>query len=68
MGERRNWVAEACERVGGVQKAAVIVGVREATMYGWRRQGYVTLLGPALRLAKASAIPVERFAPPAKQS
>ncbi len=67
MAERKNWVAEACERTGSVQKAAVIAGVREATMYGWRRQGYVTLLAPALRLAKASSIPVERFAQPGKQ-
>jgi len=37
-------------------------------MYGWRRQGYISLLGPALRLAHASRIPVERFASPDVQA
>jgi len=68
VGERKNWVAEACERVGGAQKASEIAGVRLGTMYGWRRQGYIHLLGPALRLARASRIPVERFGPPEAQA
>ncbi len=69
MGEKRkNWVAEACERVGGVLQAAAIAKVTQATMYGWRRQGYISLLGPALRLARVSRIPVERFASPDVQA
>jgi len=57
-----NWVAEAITRVGGIVQAAAICRVRQATLYDWKKKGAIRLLAPALRLAKASNIPVERLA------
>ena len=65
---RKNPVSEACERVGGVLQAAVVAKVTPGTMYAWRRQGWISLLGPAFRLARASRIPVVRFVPPEARS
>lgn len=59
-----NAVAEAIAKVGGAVQACAIARVTPATLYDWRRKGYIRLLGPALRLAKAAKMPVERFAPP----
>ena len=62
MVQAKNWVAEACDRLGGVLQAAAVAKVTLRTMYGWRRRGCISLLDPALRLARALRIPVERFA------
>jgi len=49
--------------VGGVAQACAICRVTPATLDDWRRKGYIRLLGPALRLARAAEMPVEAFAP-----
>jgi hypothetical protein len=37
-------------------------------MYEYKRQGYVHVLAAGVRLAKATGIPVEKFAPPDVQA
>lgn len=61
---KANAVTQAVEKVGGVVQAAAIMRVQPATVYRWLREGSVYQLVPALRLAKATSMPVERFAPP----
>jgi hypothetical protein len=59
-----NPVEQAVAKVGGAVQACAICRVTPATLYDWRRKGYIRLLGPALRLARAAEMPVEAFAPP----
>jgi len=59
-----NPVEQAVAKVGGAVQACAICRVTPATLYDWRRKGYIRLLGPALRLARAAEMPVEVFAPP----
>jgi hypothetical protein len=61
---KANPVEQAVARVGGAVQACAICRVTPATLYDWRRKGYIRLLGPALRLARAAEMPVEVFAPP----
>ncbi len=64
MAAKTNAVAQAIDKVGGGMKAAAIMGVQLATAYRWKKAGVIPLLVPALRLAKAAGVPVEKFAPP----
>lgn len=57
-------MSEAIARVGGAIQACAIARVTPATLYDWRKKGHIRLLEPALRLAKAANMPVEKFAPP----
>src|SRR5437773_10603629 len=67
-GGPKNWVAEACDRLGGVLQAAADAKVTLRTMYEYKRQGYVHVLAAGVRLAKATGISVEKFAPPDVQA
>jgi hypothetical protein len=64
MNKSPNPVAEAIEKVGGAVQACAIARVTPTTLYDWRRRGYVRLLGPAIRLARAAEMPIEEFGPP----
>jgi hypothetical protein len=59
-----NAVDQAVAKVGGAVQACAICRVTPATLYDWKRKGYIRLLGPALRLARAAGMRVEEFAPP----
>jgi hypothetical protein len=61
---KQNPVEQAVAKVGGAVQACAICRVTPATLYDWRRKGYIRLLGPALRLARAAGMRVEDFAPP----
>jgi hypothetical protein len=50
--QRVNWVATTIENVGGIVQAAAIAGVRQATLYDWKKRQQVRLLRPALNLAE----------------
>ena len=56
-------MAEAIEKLGGIYAACHAAKTTPTTMYAWNKAGEIRLLKPALRLAKASGIPIERFAP-----
>jgi hypothetical protein len=47
-----NWVAKTIENVGGIVQAAAIAGVRQATLYEWKKRRQVRLLRAALSLAE----------------
>lgn len=56
---RTNAVEDAVQAVGGPSEASHICHVSAATIYAWRKQGYVSDGLAAVKLAKASGIPVE---------
>jgi DNA-binding transcriptional regulator YdaS (Cro superfamily) len=56
-----NAVARAIAAVGGPTKAARLCGVSNAAVHRWIRSGSVTLLRHALRLSRASGVPIEQF-------
>jgi len=56
-----NAVVEAIERLGGPVKASCIAGVSNATMYAWRDAGRVHRAVPAVLLARASGVSLERL-------
>jgi hypothetical protein len=47
-----NWVAKTIEDVGGIVQAAAIAGVRQATLYDWKKRRQVRLLQAGLHLAE----------------
>jgi DNA-binding transcriptional regulator YdaS (Cro superfamily) len=57
----QNAVARAVAVVGGPTKAARLCGVSNAAVHRWIRSGSVILLRHALRLSKASSVPIEQF-------
>jgi len=57
-----NTVRWAVDAVGGPLRAAVVMRVSLRTTYEWIRKGEIRLLTPALRLARLSGAPVEKFA------
>jgi len=59
--QEANAVARAIAVVGGPTKAARLCGVSNAAVHRWIRSGSVTLLRHALRLSKASGVPIEEF-------
>jgi hypothetical protein len=54
-------VARAVSVVGGPTKAATICRVSNSAVHNWIQSGSVGLLRHALRLSKASGIPIEEF-------
>jgi DNA-binding transcriptional regulator YdaS (Cro superfamily) len=54
-------IERAVSAVGGPTKAAGICGVSNTAIHKWIRRGNVTLLKHALRLSRASGIPIEEF-------
>ena len=59
--KKDNVVGRAVSTVGGPTKAAGICGVSNTAIHKWIRRGSVTLLKHALRLSRASGIPIEEF-------
>jgi hypothetical protein len=59
--KKDNVVERAVSTVGGPTKAAGICGVSNTAIHKWIRRGSVTLLKHALRLSRASGIPIEDF-------
>ena len=57
-----NSVTNAIDVVGGPTRAARICGVSNAAIHQWIKRGSVPLLKHALRLSRASGIPIEKFA------
>ena len=58
----RNSVREAVEKVGGIIEACALLKVSNRTLARWLATGSIRRLDVALKLAKASGIPLERFA------
>ena len=59
-----NPVADAIARCGGVHKAMLIMGVGRTTIWRWRKDGHITKLDAAVKLAKALQWSVERLTTP----
>ncbi len=59
---KENAVARAVAVVGGPTKAARLCRVSNTAVHYWLQSGSVGLLRHALRLSKASGIPIEEFA------
>ena len=57
-----NAIALAVASVGGPTKAARICRVSNAAIHKWIQRGSISFLVHALRLSRASGIPVEQFA------
>ena len=56
-----NAVARAVSIVGGPTKAARICRVSNAAIHKWLQRGRISLLVHALRLSRASGVPIEEF-------
>ncbi len=59
--KKNNAVERAVSAVGGPTKAARICLVSNTAIHKWIRRGSVSLLKHALRLSRASGIPIEEF-------
>ena len=59
--KKDNVVGRAVSALGGPTKAAGICGVSNTAIHKWMRRGSVTLLKHALRLSRASGVPIEEF-------
>jgi hypothetical protein len=57
-----NAVARAVSAVGGPTRAARLCGVSNAAVHYWINRGEIISLKPALRLSRATGIPIEEFA------
>jgi hypothetical protein len=57
-----NMVAAAVELAGGAAAVAELCGVRRQSVYWWIKEWKVERLVDALKLSRASGIPVEKFA------
>ena len=60
-GKKTNAVASAVSAVGGPTKAAIICRVSNAAVHKWIQRGSINGLRHALRLSRASGIPIEQF-------
>jgi len=62
-GKRRaeNVVARAVALVGGPTRVATLCGVSNTAVHDWINKGHVSLLKHAVRLSRASGIPIEEF-------
>ena len=56
-----NVVACAVRLIGGPTKAATLCGVSNTAIHDWIQKGHVSLLKHAVRLSRASGIPIEKF-------
>jgi transposase-like protein len=61
-GVKTNMVAAAVELAGGVTAVAKLCGVARQSVYTWVEEWRVERLIDALKLARASGIPIERLA------
>lgn len=61
-GAKPNMVAAAVDLVGGVTAVAKLCGVTRQTVYSWIQDWRVERLIDALKLSRASGIPVEKLA------
>ncbi len=61
-GVKTNMVAAAVELAGGVTAVAKLCGVARQSVYTWIEEWRVERLIDALKLARASGIPIERLA------
>jgi len=61
-GPRTNMVAAAVELAGGVTVVARLCGVARQSVYTWIAEWRVERLIDALKLARASGIPIEKLA------
>lgn len=59
---RPNMVAAAIELAGGPTSVAELCGVRRQSVYVWIKEWKVERLVDALKLARASGIPIEKLA------
>jgi DNA-binding transcriptional regulator YdaS (Cro superfamily) len=59
--ETQNAVARAVALVGGPTKAARICRVSNSAVHNWIQSRSVGLLRHALRLSRASGVPIEKF-------
>jgi DNA-binding transcriptional regulator YdaS (Cro superfamily) len=59
--KKESAVLRAVSAVGGPTKAAGICGVSNTAIHKWIRRGSVMLLKHALRLSRASGIPIEEL-------
>jgi len=57
-----NMVAAAVELAGGAAAVAELCGVRRQSVYWWIKERKIERLVDALKLSRASGIPVEKFA------
>jgi hypothetical protein len=57
-----NMVAAALELAGGAAAVAELFGVRRQSVYWWIKEWKVERLVDALKLSRASGIPVEKLA------
>jgi hypothetical protein len=60
--KKDNAVALAVASLGGPTKAAIACRVSNAAIHNWIQRGSISFLVPALRLSRASGIPIEQFA------
>ena len=60
--QRPNLVAAAIELAGGPTAVAALCGVHRQSVYVWIKEWKVERLVDALKLAKASGIPIEKLA------
>jgi transposase-like protein len=61
-GPKTNMVAAAVELAGGVTAVSKLCGVARQSVYTWIQEWRVERLIDALKLARASGIPIERLA------
>jgi transposase-like protein len=61
-GVKSNMVGAAVELAGGVTSVAKLCGVARQSVYTWIEEWRVERLIDALKLARASGIPIERLA------
>jgi transposase-like protein len=61
-GVKSNMVAAAVELAGGVTAVSKLCGVARQSVYTWIEEWRVERLIDALKLARASGIPIERLA------
>ncbi len=62
MAKKLNLVAAAIELAGGPTVVAKLCGVSRQSVYLWIKEWKVERLVDALKLSRASGIPVEKFA------
>jgi hypothetical protein len=61
-GPKTNMVAAAVQLAGGVTAVSKLCGVARQSVYTWIQEWRVERLIDALKLARASGIPIERLA------
>jgi hypothetical protein len=60
--KKDNAIARAVASLGGPTRAARVCGVSNAAIHKWIQRGSISLLVHALRLSRATGVPIEQFA------